>query len=223
MEHPDQMRRFLRAVSPEHDEIQAEMATYAEEHGFPTIGREAGGALLTLARLTDASRVFEFGSGYGYSAAWFFRGMDASGEVILTEHDADELALAREFLERAGVAERATFEGGDALEIVEQYDGPFDIVLVDHQKTRYAEAFEAARDLISRGGVVVADNVTGGPVDFPALAAHVADGAPLPDGDASTGGIADYLATVSADEAFETLVLPVGQGLAVSTRVTPRE
>jgi predicted O-methyltransferase YrrM len=223
MELPDEMRQFLRAVGPEHDDIQAEMATYAEEHGFPTIGREAGGVLQTLARLTDAGRVFEFGSGYGYSATWFFRGMDNSGEVVLTEHDPDELALAREFLERAGVADRARFEGGDALEIVERYAGPFDVVLVDHQKTRYATAFEAVRDLVPRGGVLVADNVTGGPVDFAALTAHLADGTPLPAADASTGGIADYLATVGADDAFETLALPVGQGLAVSTRVAARE
>ena len=41
----------------------------------------------------------------------------------------------------------------------------------------------------------------------------------MPDGDAETAGIAAYLDTVRADDAFETTVLPVGEGIAVSNRV----
>jgi predicted O-methyltransferase YrrM len=222
MELPEQMRRFVRAVGPDHDEIQQEMVAYAGDHGFPIIGREAGGVLRLLARLTNARRVFEFGSGYGYSATWFFRGMPEGGEVVLTEHDPEELDLAREFLERAGVASRAVFESGDALDVVQRYDGPFDVVLVDHEKTDYVEAFESVRGKVPQNGVVVADNVTGGPVDFDALVARMADGVPIDGGDTSTRGIAAYLERVRDDEAFETVVLPVGQGLAVSTRVTAR-
>ncbi len=222
MELPDQMARFVRAVGPDHDEIQQEMVSYARDHGFPIIGREAGGVLRLLARLTNARQVFEFGSGYGYSATWFFRGMPEDGEIVLTEHDPEELDLAREFLERAGVASRAVFESGDALEIVDQYDGPFDVVLVDHEKTGYVEAFESVREKVPQDGVVVADNVTGGPVDFDALVARMADGEPIDGSDTSTRGIAAYLERVRDDEEFETVVLPVGQGLAVSTRVTAR-
>jgi predicted O-methyltransferase YrrM len=212
-------RRFLRGVAPDHDEIQAEMATYADEHGFPIIGPEAGGVLRLLARLTEAGAVFEFGSGYGYSALWFLKGMAADGRVVLTEHDPAELEMAREFLDRAGYADRATFEAGDALDAVERHDGPFDLVLIDHQKSRYAEAFAAVRGKVAPGGVVVADNVLRGPVDVEALTARTVEGADLPAGDSGTRGIADYLDAVRSDEAFETVVLPVGNGLAVSTRV----
>ncbi|WP_101297695.1 O-methyltransferase [Halegenticoccus soli] len=236
---PDDVSRFVRATGPEHDEIQAEMAAYARENGFPVIGPEAGGVLRLLARLTGAKRVFEFGSGYGYSAYWFLQGMSADGEVVLTEFDGDELAMAREFFERAGIDDRATFEEGDAVSIVDDYDGPFDLVLVDHQKHRYAEAFEKVRAKVRVGGAVVADNVMRGPIDFDALLASVegvdgeggdgdgvdeaenagGDGASArADLDRDTRGIAAYLATVRADPSFETLVLPVGNGIAVSCR-----
>ncbi|MFC6724666.1 O-methyltransferase [Halobium palmae] len=215
----DATRRYLRGVGPDHDEIQAEMADYADENGFPIVGPEAGGVLQLLARLTDAESAFEFGSGYGYSAYWFLRGMDG-GRVVLTEFDEAELDMAREFFDRAGFASRATFEHGDAVSIVDDHEGPFDLVLVDHQKERYAEAFERVRDKVAPGGVVVADNVMRGPIDFEALVAYVdGDDAALDGHDEKTRGIADYLDAVRAADGFETVALPVGEGIAVSTRV----
>ncbi len=218
METPEAIQRFVRVAGPDHDEIQDEMAAYADEHGFPTVGQEVGGVLRLLARLTDAERIFEFGSGYGYSAYWFLKGMDDDGHVILTEFDADELDMARDFFSRAGLTEQATFEHGDAVAIVDDHDGPFDVVLVDHQKSRYAEAFERVRDKVPVGGVVVADNLTS-PADADALLAYLEDGdeSVLPDD--TTRGIADYLGVVRGDDDFETIVLPVGEGLAVSTRI----
>lgn len=217
---PDDLARFVRATAPQHDEIQREMVEYAEREGFPIIGPEAGAVLRLFARLTDARHVFEFGSGYGYSAYWFLQGMSEAGEVVLTEFDADELDMARDFFARAGLTDRATFEEGDAVAIVDDYDGPFDLVLVDHQKHRYAEAFEKVREKVAVGGVVVADNVMKGPIDFDALLDFFeGDESALETATDDTHGIADYLETVRADEAFETVVLPVGNGIAVSTRV----
>jgi len=213
-----QAQRFLRATGPTHDEIQQEMAKYADEHGFPIIGPDAGGVLRALTCTTRAETVFEFGSGFGYSAYWFLQGMPADGEIVLTEFDADELAMGEDFFERAGLADRATFEHGDAMEIVEQYDGPFDVVLIDHQKERYADAFEKIRDRLPVGSVVVADNMMRGPVDFEALLGYFESGQSLPD-DESTRGVAEYIDTVRGDDAFQTTLLPVGSGIAIMTRV----
>jgi predicted O-methyltransferase YrrM len=217
MTDADAVQRLVRAVAPDHDRIQREMADYAREHGFPIIGPEAGATLKLLARLTDARRVFEFGSGFGYSAYWFAMGARDDATFVLTEFDADELAMARDFFERAGLDTQTTFREGDAVAIADEYDGPFDIVLVDHQKSRYAEAFGTVREKVAPGGVVVADNVVRGPADADALARH-AEGGDIGDVDDSTRGIADYLDAVRRDEAFETSILPVGNGLAVSVR-----
>lgn len=216
----ESLERFVRATGPAHHAVQEEMVAYAEEHSFPIIGPDAGAVLRLLARLTDAERVFEFGSGYGYSASWFFRG--GADHVVLTEIDEEELGMAESFLERTGDADRATFEHGDALEIVDSYDDPFDVVLIDHDKERYALGFELVREKVREGGVVVADNMVRGPIDFDALLAYVDADEPLPAGaNESTHGVADYLETVDSDPDFESFVLPVGSGLCVSTRVTP--
>jgi len=214
----DDVARFLRATGPEHTDVQAEMAAFADEHDFPNIGPESGAVLRLLARLADANTVFEFGSGFGYSASWFLRG--GAERVILTEFDADELDQGREFMREAGLADRCVFEDGDAMETIGRYDGPFDVVLVDHQKERYADAFHAVRDKLAPGGVVAADNVMRGPIDFDALLAHaegdIVDA--LASANDQTRGIADYLDAVRDDPDFETAALPIGSGLAVSTK-----
>lgn len=214
---PDDVETFAATVGPQPDEVLEEMADRAEETGFPTVGPAVGGWLQQLTGLVDARRVFEFGSGFGYSAYWFARGLPADGEVILTEIDADELADAREYLARGGLDDRARFEHGDAIETVDDYAGPFEVVLIDNEKERYVEAFEAVRAKVPVGGLVVADNMTAGPFEFTAIHRVVVGGEASDD--ETVQGIADYLAAVRTDEAFETTLLPLGEGLAVSRRV----
>ncbi|MFB6163531.1 MAG: O-methyltransferase [Haloarculaceae archaeon] len=215
---PDVTADFARALGPEPDDVLAEMDAYADEQGFPTVGPAVGGWLQLLAELVDARRVFEFGSGFGYSAYWFARGLPADGEVVLTEVDADELELAREYLDRGGYADRATFEHGDAIEIVDGYDGPFDVVLVDNEKPRYRDAFAAVRERVAPGGLVVADNaMTASVVDFERLAALV-DGDDPGDVNEHTRGVFEYLQAVREAPGFETVLLPLGEGVAVSRK-----
>ena len=224
-----QLGRLLRAVGPDHDARQTAMVDHAVAAGFPTVGPDVGGVLQLIARLTAARAVFEFGSGFGYSASWFARGM-RGGRVVLTEYDEDELALAREFLGGDGDAAYDVdfvFEPGDAMATVERYDGPFDIVLLDHEGARYAPALARVREKLRPGSVVVADNVLTGPVDTEALVVMLGEDADADayrrtaswDVDTTTEGIATYLGLVRDDPRFETVVLPVGEGLAVSVRV----
>lgn len=217
---PEEIGRFARSIGPRPDAVIEEMDEQAEREEFPTVGPAVGGWLQLIASLVDAERVFEFGSGFGYSAYWFARALPADGEVVLTEVDADELDQARDYLARGGYAARARFEHGDAIETVESYDGPFDVVLVDNEKHRYIEAFEAVRGKLAPGGVVVADNaMTAGVIDFGALLDYREGGDP--EMDEHTRGIADYLDHVTTADGFETALLPLGEGVAVS-RVTER-
>lgn len=229
--------RFLSAVRPAMDEILREMEAYAERERFPHVGPEVGGFLRMLARLTEARRIFEFGSGFGYSAYWFAEALPEDGEIVLTEIDADELDRAKAYFARGGYDGLARYEHGDALETVTEYNGPFDVVLLDHQKDRYPEAFDAVVPKVAPGGVVVADNAMQADViDFPSLRAALeasqesaqsaggtADTADRPSPfdilDEQTSGVATYLERVRSHQAFETVVLPLGEGLAVSYRL----
>ena len=142
---PENVTEFTERIGPDSDEVLKEMQHHAAETDFPIVGPAVGGWLAFLARTVDARRVFEFGSGFGYSAYWFASVLPPDGEVILTEIDSDELDLARDFLADGDLADRAVFEEGDAIEIVDTHEGPFEVVLIDNEKHRYVEAFEAVR------------------------------------------------------------------------------
>ncbi len=221
---PPDIQQFATVIGPKPDAVLVEMNRRADADGFPTVGPDVGGWLQQLAGLVGAEQIFEFGSGFGYSAYWFFRGMNESGEVVLTEIDRDELEDARAYLERGGYADRARFEHGDAIETIDLYDGPFDIALIDNEKDRYVEAFEAVRGKIPVGGLVIADNIIRGPFDFESVRGLVVD-----DGDEtavsddeyadSARGIEEYIEHVISTPEFETTLLPLGEGLTVSRRI----
>ncbi|WP_254523187.1 O-methyltransferase [Natrinema caseinilyticum] len=215
----DDVARFVRAVGPDPDETLIEMDEYAAAEGFPHVGPDVGAFLRFVARLNGAERIFEFGSGYGYSAYWFADALPDDGEIVLTEVDDAELELAREYMAAGGYDGLARFELGDAMETIEDVDGPFDVVLIDHQKSRYADAFDAVRPKVPVGGAVIADNaVTASVVDFETLLEWSEGGSPT-GVDEHTRGVIEYLSTVRADPAFETMVVPLGEGIAVSYRV----
>lgn len=212
----DDIVQFASAIGPPSDSVIDEMDTYADEIGFPTVGPDVGGWLALLTRITDARSVFEFGSGFGYSAYWFAQALPDDGNIVLTEHDSQKLDRAHDYLSRGGYLDQVTLEEGDAIETIERYDDPFDIAFLDNEKHRYRDAFESIREQVSSGGLVIADNTMTAPphVDFDDLVAFV-NGRDVEMSE-GTRGIVDYLETVTNDPAFETAILPLGEGVAVS-------
>src|SRR5438309_111650 len=107
---------YMSTLQRRHDEpVLLEMERHAAEHRFPIVGRLCGVTLELLARAVGAKRVFELGSGFGYSAFWFARAVGPQGTVDLTDGDPENESKAREWLGRAGVWDRVRYHLGDAL------------------------------------------------------------------------------------------------------------
>ncbi|GAB3024728.1 O-methyltransferase [Natronobiforma cellulositropha] len=222
----DEIARFVAQTGPEPDETLREMDAFARREGFPHVGPEVGAFCRLLARLVGPQRIFEFGSGYGYSAYWLAAALPDDGEIVLTEFDEDELERAPDFLAAGGYDGLAHYELGDAMETIERYDGPFDLVLIDHQKERYVDAFEAVREKVPVGGVIVADNMLqSDSLEFDTLLemAEAGELGALERGEREvsevTRGVGRFLERVRSDPAFETLVVPLGEGISVSYRL----
>lgn len=156
--HPD-IESYLRGLSPSRDPILREMERLAEGTGFPIVGPLVGRFLQLMARATGARRVFEFGSGFGYSAYWFLQGMGEDGRVCLTDDEEENGKRAEDFLGRAGSASRIRIEVGDAIEIIDRQTEIYDIIFVDCEKARYPAALEKALPRLRPGGLLLADNV----------------------------------------------------------------
>src|SRR5918911_3402710 len=83
-----QVEDYMRSLLDRYDDpVLLEMEAETERRGFPAVGRVVGVTLEVLARSIGARRVFELGSGFGYSAYWFARAVGEGGEVHCTEND----------------------------------------------------------------------------------------------------------------------------------------
>ena len=135
------------------------METLAKQHRFPIIDRLAGIFLYTMTKTIQAKRIFEFGSGYGYSAYWFAKAAGDKGKVICTDGNPDNKFKAEHYLTEAGLWQSVDFVTGMAQEIFAQTDGSFDVCYNDADKGDYPDIWLMAKDRIRPGGLYLADNV----------------------------------------------------------------
>ena len=157
--HPA-IESYLHALlTSDDDPVLREMDEETDRRGFPAVGRTVGVTLEVLARSIGAQKVFELGSGFGFSGYYFARAVGPGGEVHLTDNDPANQAAAQDFLSRAGLWDRITYHVGDALESFEAVEGSFDVVFCDIDKERYPDAWRAARARVRVGGLYLADNV----------------------------------------------------------------
>lgn len=157
--HPA-VERYMKELAASDDEpVLLEMEKLAEDEGFPIIGRLCGRYLEMLTRSISARRIFEMGSGYGYSAYWFSRATGPDGEIHLTDTDAGNETRALDFLRRAGLDGPIRYHVGDAFAALEAAEGDFDVVYVDIDKHGYLDAWEAGRERVRVGGYYVCDNM----------------------------------------------------------------
>lgn len=154
------IENYMRSLTgPTDHPVLAEMEEYARQNNFPIVDRLVGIFLETLAKSIGARRVFEFGSGYGYSAYWFARAVGPEGVVICSDGDAVNRQKAQGYLNTAGLWDRIDFHTGFAQDIFARTDGLFDICYNDVDKGDYPEVWRMARDRIRPGGLYIADNV----------------------------------------------------------------
>jgi caffeoyl-CoA O-methyltransferase len=157
--YSEQVDRYLTSVLPARDAVLTAMETHAIEAGFPHIGPLVGPFLQMLARAIGAKRIFEMGSGFGFSAVHFARAIPVDGRIVCTDGDADNARVAREYFAKAGVESQIEFRVGDAVSILAEYPGPFDIILMDIDKEGYPDGFRAAWPKVRPGGLFIADNM----------------------------------------------------------------
>jgi predicted O-methyltransferase YrrM len=147
-------------VPPRPAELQV-MEAYAREQNFPIIGPVAGQVCYLLTRLIGARRVFEMGSGYGYSTAWFARGVaeNGGGEVHHVVWDAELSRRARAHLAALGYADLMRYHVGEAVTVLRGTAGPFDLIFNDINKEAYPASLPVIAAKLRSGGLLIVDNM----------------------------------------------------------------
>ena len=157
--HPS-INDYLLDIIPERDEVLTEMEAYAQENRFPIVGPLVGRVLHQLVMLTNPTRIFEMGSGFGYSAYWMAKALrQPEASIICTDGSQENADRAAGYLARGGIADRIDYRVGNALEIIDETEGEFDIIYNDIDKDGYPEAFRKAIPRLRSGGLFITDNM----------------------------------------------------------------
>ena len=154
-------QEFLTSLVPPRETEMQEMEKYAEETDFPIIGAAAGYYCYQIARMIKAKSVFEMGSGYGYSTAWFARAVseNGGGEVFHVVWDEELSKQARQHLGVLGYTDMIRYHVAEAVQTLRETPGPFDLIFNDINKEDYAASLSVITEKLRRGGVLIVDNM----------------------------------------------------------------
>jgi len=155
------LERYLDELVPERPSELQKMETYAAKHNFPIIGPASGQACYQIARMIKAQRVFELGSGFGYSTAWFARAVreNGGGEVHHVVWDDELSQMAQDHLQTLGYSDLVTFHVSEAVQALQKTGGPFDLIFNDIEKPAYPASLAVIEEKLRPGGVLIIDNM----------------------------------------------------------------
>jgi caffeoyl-CoA O-methyltransferase len=195
-----------RLVPPRPAEMQA-MGAFAETTGFPIIGPSSGYLCYQVARMIGATRVFEMGSGYGYSTAWFAKAVkeNGGGTVHHTVWDEEVSRQAQAHLVELGYQDVVQYHIGGAVQMLDGMPDSFDLIFNDIDKQDYPDSLPVIKEKLRPGGVLIIDNMLWGERVF-----DDNDRAP------STEGVREFTERIVGDSDWIVSLVPMRDGLIVA-------
>ena len=202
-----EVQTYLNTLVPQRPlEIQ-KMEAYAQKNRFPIVGPASAQFCYQIARLIGAKRIFELGSGYGYSTAWFAQAVqeNGGGEVYHVVWDEDLSKKARQHLNALGLGHLIQYRVNEAVQTLRETDGPFDIIFNDIDKESYPASLPIIADKLRPGGVLIIDNML--------LSGRIFDKS---DTSPTTEGVRTFSQQITTDPQWICSLLPIRDGLIMA-------
>ena len=208
----ERITQYIHSLDQGHGAFCDQIAKAARADRVPIIRKETASFLQAMVAATRPKRILEVGTAVGYSALLMAQVMPEETDIITIEKYEPRILVARRHFAEAGLFDRITLLEGDAGEILKKLDGSFDFIFMDAAKGQYIHWLPDILRLLSTGGVLFSDNV-------------------LQDGDIIESRFAverrnrtiharmrEYLYTLTHMPEFQTSVVPIGDGVALSVK-----
>jgi predicted O-methyltransferase YrrM len=203
---------FINSFDTGNTEILDAIEREALDTDVPIVRKDMQSFLKFLLAVTKPKRILEVGTAVGFSAILMAEYNPMECQIVTIENYEKRIPIAKENFIRADKADQITLLEGDAAEILPTLSEPFDLIFMDAAKGQYIHFMPQVLRLLKSGGVLVSDNV-------------------LQDGDILESHyvverrqrtihkrMREYLYELTHNEALVTAILPVGDGITVSTR-----
>ncbi len=209
----ERMAAFIDSFDKGNTPFLDEIEKRAQAERIPVIRRSTQSLLKFLLAYSKPKSILEVGTAIGFSALLMDEYSPEGCHITTIEKYQKRIPAARENFRRAGAEDRIALLEGDAAEILKELEGPYDLIFMDAAKGQYINFLPDVLRLLSPGGLLVSDNV-------------------LQDGDVIESRFAvtrrnrtiharmrEYLYVLKHHAQLETAVLPVGDGVTLSTKI----
>ena len=209
----ERMAAFIDSLDKGNPPLLNEIEKFALETQVPVIRKSMQSLLKFLLAYAKPKKILEVGTAIGFSALLMSEYAPKGCHITTIEKYEKRIPVAMENFKRAGKDKDITLIEGDATEVLKTLEGTYDMVFMDAAKGQYIHFLPEVLRLLSPGGLLISDNV-------------------LQDGDIIESRFAvtrrnrtiharmrEYLYELKHNPRLETVILPVGDGGALSTRL----
>ncbi|MBE5872790.1 MAG: O-methyltransferase [Lachnospiraceae bacterium] len=209
----ERMAAFIDSLDKGNTPFLDEIEKFALETQVPIIRKSMQSLLKFLLAYVKPKKILEVGTAIGFSALLMSEYAPKGCHITTIEKYEKRIPVARENFRRAGKEQDITLIEGDATEVLKSLEGTFDIIFMDAAKGQYINFLPDIMRLLPQGGLLISDNV-------------------LQDGDIIESRFAvtrrnrtiharmrEYLYELKHNPGLETVILPVGDGVTLSTKL----
>ncbi len=213
----ERMMTFIRSFDRGNPAYLEELEKYSRETNVPIIRPQMQSLLKFLLTWGKPMKILEVGTAIGFSALLMSEYAPDGCHITTIEKYDKRIPLAKENFKKAGKEENITLLEGDAMEILAELEGEFDLIFMDAAKGQYINFLPDILRLMAPGGILVSDNI-------------------LQDGDIVESKYAvtrrnrtihnrmrEYLYALTHHEELETVILPVADGVTLSAKKSAKK
>ena len=208
----ERMTSFINSYASPNSERLDELEKFSIETNVPIIRKEMQSLIKFLLSLQKPHSILEVGTAIGFSAILMAENSEPDCRITTIEKYEKRIPIAKENFESFGLSDRVTLLEGDATEILKELEDPYDLIFMDAAKGQYINFLPDILRLLPPGGVLLSDNV-------------------MQEGDILESKFAverrnrtiykrmrDYLFELTHNDELTTVILPIGDGVTISTR-----
>jgi predicted O-methyltransferase YrrM len=203
------INKYIRNTIKKNEGLLAELEDFALENHVPVIQPEVAKLLEVLGKTLKPGSILEIGTAIGYSAILMSRILKPGGKIDTIDRYELMVERAKENIKRAGLADVINIIVGDAADVLRCLDKRYDLIFLDAAKGQYIEFFPDCMRLLNKGGILFSDNVL-----YKGMIAN--DELVVRRKKTIVKRMREYLDLICREEALETSIIPIGDGVAVS-------
>lgn len=207
----DYIQQYIKGLIYEDSDILKQMECFAHENHVPIVQKETEKFLQLMVSIKKPLKILELGTAIGYSAIVMSMTAGRKCRITTIERDSKMIDIAKENIKKYGFQDSIDIVQGDCLDVLKSLEEQYDLIFMDAGKGHYNHFLPECLRLLKKDGIIIADNVL-----FRGMVAS--DDLVERRKITIVKRMRKYLELVSNGHEFVTSVIPMGDGIAVTTR-----